>query len=141
MGGVGKKEGRGKMAKATDSYTGLQKKTIIKREKEKLNGIYLRLDEETKKATASLIDEAAFMAASLYELRKSIDEKGYTEKYQNGANQWGTKKRSEVEIYNTLIKNYQATIKQLTDLIPKDDRFQKSDNFDDFSEFIQEKNK
>ena len=44
------------------------------------------------------MDEAAFMAASLYELRKIINEKGYTEEYQNGANQKGIKKCSEVEI-------------------------------------------
>ena len=66
------------------------------------------------------MDEAAFMAASLYELRKIINEKGYTEEYQNGANQKGIKKCSEVEIYNTMIKNYSAIIKQLTDLLPKE---------------------
>lgn len=66
------------------------------------------------------MDEAAFMAASLYELRKIINEKGYIEEYQNGANQKGIKKCSEVEIYNTMIKNYSAIIKQLTDLLPKE---------------------
>ena len=68
------------------------------------------------------MDEAAFMAASLYELRKIINEKGYTEEYQNGANQKGIKKCSEVEIHNTMIKNYSAIIKQLTDLLPKEQK-------------------
>lgn len=59
------------------------------------------------------------MAASLYELRQIINDKGYTEEYQNGENQRGTKKCSEVEIYIQLSKNYMSVIKQLTDLLPK----------------------
>ena len=69
-----------------------------------------------------MIEEAAFMAVSLAELQEKINEKGYTEEYQNGANQKGVKKSSEVEIYNTMIKNYMAVVKQLTDLIPKENK-------------------
>lgn len=43
---------------------------------------------------------------------------GYTEPYQNGANQSGQKKRPEVDVYNTMIKNYASVIKQLTELLP-----------------------
>ena len=118
----------------TVNYSGKSKDEIIKAEKRKLAGIYTRLDKKTKKAVDSLIDEAAFMGASLYELRQIIDKKGYTEIYQNGANQKGVKKCSEVEIYNTMIKNYMATIKQLTDLIPKEQtaKTNTSDGFEDF---------
>lgn len=117
------------------NYEGKSKEEIIKSEKRKLSGIYTRLDKKTKKAVDSMIDEAAFMAASLYELRQIIDEKGYTEEYQNGANQKGVKKCSEVEVYNTMIKNYMATIKQLTDLLPKEQAVKAaaiSDGFEDF---------
>ena len=74
------------------------------------------------------------MAASLFELREKINEKGYVEVYQNGANQKGIKKCSEVEIYNTMIKNYSSVVKQLTDLIPKkqENTSDQSDGFDDF---------
>ena len=71
------------------NYNEKSKDDIIKAEKRKLAGIYTRLDKKTKKSVESLVDEAAFMAASLYELRKIINEKGYTEEYQNGANQKG----------------------------------------------------
>lgn len=116
------------------SYEGKDKDEIIKAEKRKLAGIYTRMDKKTKKAVDSLVDEAAFMAASLYELREIINEKGYVETYQNGANQKGVKKCSEVEIYNTMIKNYSSVVKQLTDLIPKkqEDTGEISDGFDDF---------
>ena len=82
------------------------------------------------------MDEAAFMAASLYELRKIINEKGYTEEYQNGANQKGIKKCSEVEIYNTMIKNYSAIIKQLTDLLPKEPEKNAPPQDDGFEGFV-----
>ena len=115
-------------------YEGKTKEDIIKAEKKKLSGIYTRMDKKTKKAVDSLVDEAAFMAASLYELREIINEKGYVEMYQNGANQKGVKKCSEVEIYNTMIKNYSSVVKQLTDLIPKkqEEAGESSDGFDDF---------
>jgi hypothetical protein len=75
------------------------------------------------------------MAASLYELREIINKKGYTEEYQNGANQSGTKKCSEVEIYIQLSKNYMSIIKQLTDLLPQKPNAEtpQDDGFDDFT--------
>jgi hypothetical protein len=110
----------------------MTKDEIIKAEKTKLNGIYSKLEAKTKKSVSSLVDEASFMAASLYELREIINEKGYTEEYQNGENQKGTKKCSEVEIYIQLSKNYMSIIKQLTDLLPKGKPPEEDDGFDDF---------
>lgn len=112
------------------------KEQVLKAEKRKLKGICTKLDEKVKKAVESLIDEAAFMAASLYELRVIIDEKGYTEEYQNGANQKGVKKCSEVEIYNTMVKNYQSVVKQLTDLIPKEQTKTVQNSDDGFDDFV-----
>lgn len=117
---------------AKKSYDNMAKSEIIKAEKAKLIGTYSRLESKTKKSVSSLVDEAAFMAASLYELRTIINEKGYTEEYQNGENQKGVKKCSEVEIYIQLSKNYMAIIKQLTDLLPKQAPAEKSDGFDSF---------
>ena len=112
------------------------KEDLIKSEKRKLSGIYTKIDKKTKKAVDSLIDEAAFMAVSLRELRTIINEKGYTEEYQNGANQKGVKKCSEIEVYNTMIKNYSAIVKQLTDLIPKEEKEKDAGSGDGFEEFV-----
>lgn len=122
------------------NYEGKTKDEIIKAEKRKLAALYREMDKKTRKAVDSLIDEAAFMAASLYELRKIIDEKGYTEVYQNGANQKGVKKCSEVEIYNTMIKNYMSTVKQLTDLLPKEPSKITLNMDDGFDEFVRGRN-
>ena len=75
------------------------------------------------------------MGASLYELRTIIAEKGYTEEYQNGANQKGVKKSAEIEIYNTMIKNYMAVIKQLTELLTKEQKAEKLQD-DGYEEFV-----
>lgn len=113
----------------------LTKEALEKKEKRKLTAIYKKLDKDTKKSVEHLVEEAAFMAASLCELREIINEKGYTEEYQNGANQKGIKKCSEVEIYNTMIKNYMSAIKQLTDLLPKETQKEISQD-DGFEEFV-----
>ena len=115
-----------------EEYKDLSKDEILLKEKKKLEGIYGKLDVKTKKSVSSLIENAAFMSASLYDLRKIINEKGYVEEYQNGQNQKGIKKCSEVEIYNTMIKNYMSCIKQLTDLLPKQKEKEPDDGFDDF---------
>lgn len=80
----------------------------------------LYLPKDRLKIATGLIERAAFMAASLKELEAAINEKGYTDEYQNGESQRGTKKASEVEIYNTMVKNYTAAIKALVDMAPED---------------------
>ena len=118
-----------------ENYDEMTKDEIIQAEREKLGGIYNQYDSKTKKSVSALVNEAAWMSASLYELRKIVNEKGYTEIYQNGANQHGTKKCSEVELYNTMIKNYSSVVKQLTDLLPRDKK-EKTDEDDGFANFV-----
>lgn len=70
-------------------------------------------------AAKHLIENAAFMAVSLEDLRAEINEKGWTESYQNGANQSGVKKSAASECYTATYKNYLATVKQLIDIAPE----------------------
>lgn len=94
------------------------KEQKIKTEKTRLKGIFKELDENKKKLVTPLIEKAAFMSIELDELQKQIEENGWTSKYKNGENQYGTKKSPEAETYIALSKNYAAIIKQLTDLVP-----------------------
>ena len=116
------------------TYADMTKEEIISAEKRKLSGIYSKLETKTKKSVSSLIDNAAFMAASLWELRRDINAEGYTEEYHNGANQSGVKRSAKVDIYIQLEKNYASVIKQLTDLLPKEDKLKgkKDDGFENF---------
>lgn len=97
----------------------MTKDEIIKKEKSKFSAICREVEKDKRKAMETLVNEAAFMGASLFELREKINEKGYTEEYQNGANQKGVKKCSEVEVYNVMIKNYTAVIRQIMEIAGK----------------------
>lgn len=111
----------------------LTKDERVKKEMRRLKRIYKDMDPDVKKATQSLIENAAFMVVTLEDLQETINREGVISEYQNGANQWGTKKSPEVEIYNTMIKNHMAIIRQLTDLLPKDtEAVEEDDGFADF---------
>ena len=97
----------------------LKAETRIKREREKLAEVFAKMDENKRKTAEKLMDNAAFMAVTLEDLRDSINENGCVSEYQNGENQFGTKKSPEVEVYNTMIKNYTTVIKTLCDLLPE----------------------
>jgi hypothetical protein len=98
----------------------LNKEDRILKEIKRLNSIFNKVDKNKIKTVKSLIENAAFMTVTLEDLQKLINaEEGLISKYKNGENQYGTKKSPEVEIYNTMIKNFSTIIKQLTDLAPE----------------------
>jgi len=99
-------------------YDAVEKQKLIKKELNKIKKLYAEMDEKKKKSVEKLADNAAWMAVSLEELRQQIDDEGYEETYQNGANQRGKKDSIAVKNYNTIIKNYTATIKLLLDQLP-----------------------
>ncbi|MDF2878618.1 MAG: hypothetical protein K0S30_1714 [Clostridia bacterium] len=76
------------------------------------------MPKSTINKVLSLIENAAFMTITLEDLQVVINKDGAVIEYQNGENQWGTKKSPEVEIYNTMIKNHMGIMRQLTDLMP-----------------------
>lgn len=90
----------------------------VSAEVRRLRSSFAKMDEKTKATAKALIENAAFMSVTLFELQAQMNENGLTDTYQNGEHQSGTKKSPEVEIYNTMIKNYSGIIKQLTDLLP-----------------------
>lgn len=96
----------------------MEKDKRIKAEIQKLRKIFKNIPEDKNRIVEKLIDNAAFMAATLEDLQDTMNENGYVSTYQNGENQWGTKKSPEADLYNTMIKNYSSVIKQLTDLLP-----------------------
>lgn len=99
------------------------KKIIEKKSKKtavihRLWGIFEEIDENKKVVAKKLIENAIFMEEELEKLQEIIRKKGYSEVYQNGANQSGTKPVAEVNVYNTMIKNYSGIIKQLDAMLP-----------------------
>lgn len=101
--------------------TSARKTFSSKKELSKLKKIVAALPSDKKKITEGLVADAAFMAEQLEELREHIKEHGWSEMYQNGANQSGKKTSVEADSYIKIQKSYAAVIKQLTDLLPKQD--------------------
>lgn len=87
------------------------------------------LSEEKKEIAEALLDKVEFMEAELDKLQTILKKKGWTEAYQNGANQSGMKKSSEAEVYNNLIKNYNATLKAILDMLPEGGTDEPGDEF------------
>ena len=105
-------------AKKTTPRKEKTKEQRIKSEKTRLRGIFKELDENKRKLVTPLIEKAAFMSVELDDLQAKLQAEGWTSEYQNGQNQWGTKKSPEAETYIALSKNYAAIVKQLTELVP-----------------------
>ena len=96
----------------------------------RLEKIFKDIRPDKKGIAEKLIENAAFMESQLSSLQKEIKEKGPVSEYQNGENQWGTKKSPEVDVYNTMIKNYTAVVKQLLELLPEGDGNSKDELMD-----------
>lgn len=76
---------------------------------------------EAKQSLANgLLDKAVFMDGELLKLQKTLKEKGWVEEYSNGATQKGLKKSSEADVYLSMVKNYNSTLKQIAELFPSD---------------------
>ncbi len=91
----------------------------IKAEQTKLEAIFAGLDVKRRDTVQGLIENAAFMAVTLENLRAAINENGVVSAYQNGQNQWGTKKSPEVDVYLTMTKNFVTVIRTLCDMLPE----------------------
>lgn len=115
-----------------DRYKEIAKDIEIKKEIKKINILFKDLDKNVKKTVDSLIQNAAYMAVTLRELQETLNQNGMVSEYQNGENQWGTKKSPEIEIYNTMVKNFISAMKALNDYLPKGNRKIDDDDFDDF---------
>lgn len=90
-----------------------------KTEKKKLEEIFEGLSEDDRRISESLIHDAAFLAEELEKLRKIIAEEGWTEQWQNGENQFGSRQSSTSTAYIQALKTYTSIIKQLKEFLGK----------------------
>jgi len=115
--------------------TELSKDERIKKEEKRLKRIYKNIDKDKKAIIDGLIQRAAYMRVSLEDYEKDLNEKGYVELFtQSEKTEPYERERPVARLYNTMNKNYQSIIKQLTDLIPKEVKVVDED--DGFNEFI-----
>lgn len=87
------------------------------------------MDSDKSKLGLTLIDEAIFMQKTLDELKKKIATDGVVTSMCQGSYNID-RANPALNQYNSLIKNYQSCIKQIADLLPKED-LSNEDRFDD----------
>ena len=88
----------------------------------RLHMIYECLPPKKLALAEGLITQAARIRVRLNELSADLEENGMTEIFQQTekCNAY-TRTRPEAELFVKLDKNYQAIIRQLTDMLPKDE--------------------
>lgn len=126
-----------KQASASDANIKAEKsfEERIKAEKNRLVKNFDGIDKKKRIIVQGLIERAAFMKITLDDIETDIKENGYIEKFSQGEQEPYDRKRPCADLYNTLNANYQKIIKQLTDLLPKDEPAKTvSDGFDEFAQ-------
>lgn len=107
--------------------------TRVKRERKRLEAVFAGLDDKRKAVVDGLIGEAAFMRVTLQDLKDDIADNGDTEKFSQSENQTPyQRERPSSKKYDTRNANYQKIIKMLLDELPKEQRREGGDAFDDF---------
>jgi hypothetical protein len=104
----------------------IEKEELIKKELTKLNKIYKNIEKDRKTIVDNLIQNCAFMTATLQELQENINNNGVEEVFINGRQEM-MRESPSAKIYNQMIKNYQSAIKQLMELLPSGDPKQNED--------------
>ena len=102
-----------------------ENKTLSRRsaaEERRLARIFKDIDEKRKATTRGLINRAAFMRVSLEDLEEDLNKNGFTEWFSQGDQEPYQRERPAAKIYNTMNVSYQKIVRQLTDLLPKENQ-------------------
>lgn len=85
---------------------------------DEMKRIYGDLPPEKRIICFSMLEEAAFLKATLQNLRQDIAENGTTDEYKNGENQYGKKVSASLQSYNQTLKNYYVLMEKLMKMFP-----------------------
>lgn len=96
------------------------KAAAISAEKKRLEKIFEEIPENKKKLVAKLIDNAAFMAATLEELQETVNAEGPTFVSKNGNGFNVVQEHPAQRSYIAMIGKYSGVIKQLEGMLPTD---------------------
>ncbi|KAA0944162.1 hypothetical protein FQ087_18735 [Sporosarcina sp. ANT_H38] len=111
----------------------LTKDERVTKEERRLKKNYKELQADKKAVVDGLTRRAAFMRITLENMENDLDENGFVEMFsQSEKTEPYERERPVARLYNTMNKNYQSIIKQLSDLLPKEPPKDDNDGFDDF---------
>ncbi len=129
-----KKDAKDIEAKKYDKGIGYNlqiKERTIKNEIKRLDSNLKQIPKKKKLVAKGLIEEAAYMKATMLELKIVIDTYGPMDIMVQGSYSI-IREHPALKAYNTTVQRYAAVIKLLTDMIPKEQPKEESDGFDEF---------
>lgn len=95
------------------------KEKRIKANVTKFKKIFKNIEVDKAEFAKKLYEKAAFMDATLEDLQETINKQGAVVTGQNGNGFEVTVENPAQKSYNTMIKNYNATMKLLLDMVPE----------------------
>lgn len=110
-----------------------EKKELKEQKLKLLNKIFENVKENKKALVTGLIEQTCFMYVELKELNEIIEKKGVVENFKQGKQQF-TREQPAVKTYNSMIKNYNVTIKQLSEFLPPGNSIPMDDEFERFKQ-------
>jgi len=113
-----------------------EKAKKIKTEMTRLKKVFKGLPEDKRRIVDGLIQEAAFMRATLEETREIVDREGVIELFEQGAQRF-LREHPATKVYASLVNRYSAVIKQLIDLLP--DSKGADNGADELMEFVKKR--
>ena len=111
----------------------IDKETLVNREINRLTNLFKDIDKNKRLTAKGLIEEAAFMKATLQELKTMIDQDGPIDEMPQGEYSI-LREHPALKSYNTMVQRYTNIINQLTNLHPKEDIKKEVD--DGFEAFV-----
>lgn len=111
-----------------------KKKKELKEEKIDLfKKIFESVTENKKALVTGLIEQSVFMYVQLKELNEIIEKNGPVENFKQGKQQF-VREQPALKSYNALMKNYNVTIKQLSEFLPPGNSIPMDDEFERFKQ-------
>lgn len=115
------------------------KQKRITKEEKRLRESYGNIPDDLMRVADGLIRRAAYMRITLEDYEKDLDDNGHVELFsQSEKTDPYERERPVARLYNTMNKNYQSIIKQLSDMLPKPPK-KMGDADDDFDSFVANK--
>lgn len=97
----------------------MKKNSAYKKELKKIKQLFEKIPENKKELCEKLIENAAYMSATLDELKEIVNEEGAIITTTNGNGFETTTEHPAQKSYNTTLKNYTSVIKQLAEMLPE----------------------
>ncbi len=112
----------------------LSKDERISAEERRLKRQFARIEPRKKQIVIGLVQRAAYMRVCLEDFEHNLDDNGFTEMFSQAEHQAPyERKRPIAEIYQNMNNSYQKIIKQLTDMLPREEpKPETTDPLDDF---------